>query len=109
MYFNRFSQDTRIVLSHLNPSQYGDVFTDKARAMIGYVLAVPILETVMGFLLLAPGIGGKGGPVVLTVVWCSSDRCGFRAVDDLWTGNRDEPRHGSTYGKPTKSEFPLIM
>lgn len=28
--------------------------------MIGHVLAVPIIETVIGFLLLAPGIGGKG-------------------------------------------------
>lgn len=64
----RFSHDPAIALSHLNPSQYGDVFTERARAMVGLVLSVPILETVMGFLLLALGINGKGAASELWMI-----------------------------------------
>lgn len=47
--------------------------------MIGYVLAVPIIETVMGFLLLAPGIGGKGEHCPV-----SFDAYAAGAASELW-------------------------
>lgn len=56
----RFSDDPAIALPQLDPAQYGDAFNDRARAMVGLVLSVPILETVLGFVLLALGINGKG-------------------------------------------------
>ena len=66
----RFSDDPAVALPGLQPARYGDVFNEKARAMVGLVLSVPLLETVMGFLLLTLGINGKGMPRNAESVLC---------------------------------------
>ena len=49
----RFSNDPRIAQSRSEPSTFGDVYYERAHAMLGNVVKIPLRETVVGFTLLA--------------------------------------------------------
>jgi hypothetical protein len=49
----RFSDRPDVAKPGLEPRDYGNEFASAARAMIGNLLAIPLPETVMGFVLLA--------------------------------------------------------
>lgn len=62
----------------MEPSEYGDPFIDQAKAMIGSVMAIPVRETVIGFVLLTYGTSWKG---VATEFWMLSGLAIRLAID----------------------------
>ena len=54
----RFSQEPRVALPHIKPEAYGDVFYERANTMLGNVFRLPLIETVIGCVLLAACAGG---------------------------------------------------
>ena len=59
MTYPRFSTDARVTDSGLDPQAYGDVYFERASAMLGSVVRLPLRETVMGCVLMGSWEGGS--------------------------------------------------
>jgi hypothetical protein len=60
---DRFSHHPLLALPTLQPHEYGQRYSKKAKALLGQMLSIPSRDTVAAFLLLAMAAAGEGEPL----------------------------------------------